>query len=478
MRSANWVIAFGCLVLAAMRVDAVRSAPVPITLVRHYTPADQVSGRYQYVPFEVAAGTSALRLSYRYDRANGDNVVDLGLFEPGSLELGSPAFRGYSGGSKSAIVVGVGDTTPGYRAGPVPAGTWHVLLGLYKVAPSGLDVTITVEAVAGTAPATQGGSVAAITAIAPSPAARWFKGALHTHTLHSDGTITPTALLEQFRALDFDFVAITDHNNVTHRAELTPIYSQTARPLWIAGEEVTTPGGHANVWGLGPREWIDFRVNAGDPRIRSLVQTAHRYGALFSVNHPVSECVGCGWTHDYVDGIDALEISNGRHGEVVQAVAIWDKLLQAGRRITAVGSSDWHSAPNPLDSANVRVHATRLTEDAILNAIRNGQVIVMRRGEDATPQITVRAAGMVAGVGETLKVIEGAPLTVSVVAPQLANGRLIVVSNGERGAPAALSARGEVTITQSARHGYLRVELLTSNDTPVAYGNPVYLVRP
>jgi hypothetical protein len=38
------------------------------------------------------------------------------------------------------------------------------------------------------------------------------KGALHTHTTHSDGDLTPEELLQVYRDLDFDFVALTDHD--------------------------------------------------------------------------------------------------------------------------------------------------------------------------------------------------------------------------------------------------------------------------
>ena len=37
----------------------------------HYTPADRASGRYQYVPIDVPAGTGFLTISYAYDRADG-----------------------------------------------------------------------------------------------------------------------------------------------------------------------------------------------------------------------------------------------------------------------------------------------------------------------------------------------------------------------------------------------------------------------
>jgi len=421
-----------------------------------------------------------LRVSYRYDRGNGDNVVDLGLFEPGSLDLGTRAFRGYSGGSKDAIVISPRETTPGYRPGPVPAGQWHVLLGLYKVAEAGVEVTISVDTEKGDAPSAlpvADRSVArpARPAQSASPS-RWYVGALHTHTLHSDGTVSPVALMQRFRDARFDFVAVTDHNNTTHQYDLAPHHPAGTSPLWIIGEEVTTPGGHASVWGLGPHEWVDFRVSPQQQQIGTLVATARRFGAIFSVNHPASQCVACGWTHEFVDGIEAIEISNGRHGEVASALAIWDRLLNEGRRVTGVGSSDWHTAPNAIDDAHVRVQAAALTEDAILGSIRAGRVIVMRSVRDVTPDVVVESGGAAAGVGESLVVTVGDPLQIRIRAPGLAGAELVVIENGSRALRTKLDPQGNAHVDRRASLGFVRFELYSSDGLPVAITNPVYLV--
>ena len=98
--------------------------------------------RYEYLPFEVSPGTESVTISYSYSGDDGSSVIDLGLFEPGPLTLGTPAFRGYSGGAQRTITVGRNHASPGYRTGPLPAGQWHVMLGMYKVAPAGVDVQI------------------------------------------------------------------------------------------------------------------------------------------------------------------------------------------------------------------------------------------------------------------------------------------------------------------------------------------------
>ena len=98
------------------------------TITRRFTPDDQRVGRYQYVPFDVPPGATRLDVTYSYDAAGGDNVVDLGLFEPGSLALNTRAFRGYSGGARRSVSIAPDQATPGYRAGPLPAGRWKIHL--------------------------------------------------------------------------------------------------------------------------------------------------------------------------------------------------------------------------------------------------------------------------------------------------------------------------------------------------------------
>lgn len=48
--------------------------------------------------------------------------------------------------------------------------------------------------------------------IPPNPAPRWFKGNLHTHSLWSDGNDFPEMIAEWYRAHDYQFLALSDHN--------------------------------------------------------------------------------------------------------------------------------------------------------------------------------------------------------------------------------------------------------------------------
>ncbi|MBK5256037.1 MAG: hypothetical protein JJE39_08385, partial [Vicinamibacteria bacterium] len=201
--------------VASVFVPATRAQPQVAPEVRlikgHYTQKDQQVDRYVNVPFDVPAGTTRIDIELAYDRAKGENVIDLGLLEPGPLALGAKAFRGWTGGERSAIFVTATDATPGYWPGPIQAGEWHVGLGLYKVWVAGVDVEITIRI--STAPAGPGGPPPlpprAKEPVRSGPA--WYSGALHTHTHNSDGALPAQALAEKARASGLDFLAITDH---------------------------------------------------------------------------------------------------------------------------------------------------------------------------------------------------------------------------------------------------------------------------
>jgi hypothetical protein len=465
-------LACGVLVLV-LSPAATGPAAGQRTLTRHFTPRDQQVGRYQYVPFDVPPGTTRIVLSYDYDRDDGANVVDLGVFEPGPLELASKSFRGWSGGARTSVTIGVDEATPGYWPGPIPDGRWHVMLGLYKVGRTGVDVSMTIDTSREPA-ASARPSLAARPSAPVRRGAAWYVGALHAHTLHSDGALTVQQLADKARAEKLDFLAITDHNNTAHQME--PVEAPDL--LLIAGEEVTTPGGHFNVWGLeGLRSDVDFRVSAGDPGVRRLVADARRRGALVSINHPFDTCLACSWTQDVPEGVTAMEISQERPEGRLQALAMWDVLLRQGRRVTAVGTSDWHRGTTPLGVPSVRVRASELSVPAILEAIRAGRVVVLASASLPAPDVTVRAGRLAATIGDEVRVAAGEPLQVEIrCAPAYRDARVDLFWNGEAIATGAVPADGALTFERYATtRGYLRVHVVSPDGTPLAVTNPTFV---
>jgi len=117
----------------------------------HLTRADQARDPYFYIPFDVPEGTTRIDVTMAYPQAE-DCVVDLGCFDPRLTNYPSPpeGFRGWSGGARDRFFIATDDATPGYVHGPIPAGRWNVILGLYKVPAQGADVHVTIALDSGT----------------------------------------------------------------------------------------------------------------------------------------------------------------------------------------------------------------------------------------------------------------------------------------------------------------------------------------
>ena len=236
---------------------------VLITHTGTFSIDDRLASQWQYLPVEVPPGTGALRVTLSYPR-DAAAVLDLGCLDPAG-------FRGWSGGARDSFVIAELGATPGYLAGPVTAGLWQVVIGLQLVPASGLPFTVTAEPLpAGSA--SLDGPLSPLLAAAdapPVPTSRparrslpaaagltWLAGDLHAHTFHSDGVMSVAELAAHAVERGLDFVAVTDHNTVSHHGLLGPASARYGVTL-LPGQEVTTELGHAGV--LGDTGWIDFR---------------------------------------------------------------------------------------------------------------------------------------------------------------------------------------------------------------------------
>src|SRR5262245_7300350 len=460
-------------VLAALIAFTPSLTSRELSVVRHFTPRDQDVDRYEYVPISVPPGTTRLTITYRYDTKGGANVIDLGVFEPGSLALGSPAFRGWSGGSRDTVTIGIDDASPGYWPGPLPPGEWHVMLGLYKVSPEGVDVTITT-----TFSREPPGAIKPLPTRNAAPLKRgpdWYVGIVHAHTTESDGVLTTSELIEKARDERLDFIAVTDHNNTTHQR----VALDRPDVLVITGEEVTTPNGQFYVWCLGgQRDYVDFRVRAADAALSTLIEKAQRRGAVIGINHPVTDCLACTWTHEVPAAVAAIEIANGSLTARQQSMAMWDTLLRAGRRITAVEGRDWHRGPEPIGAPVLRVRANELSTPAVLDALRRGRAIVMANARMPPPEFTIATDAATVQIGDTLTVPRGTRLHVRVeVPPSLRTARVEWVWNGETLARWPIGSDGRVTDERyAASSGYARVHLVDTDGNLIAVTNPVFVI--
>jgi hypothetical protein len=289
-----------------------------------WTPQDRASSVWHYVDFDVPAGCPGVRVDLSFDRAAG--VLDLGLIDPAG-------WRGWSGGARDQVLIGPSSATPGYLNRGVPAGQWQVVLGLHRVAAAGVEfhLTVTAEPVVVAPPALVAVPERRPRRVLPSvDGLSWLAGDLHAHTLHSDGALSIDELAALAADNGLDFLAITDHNTVSHH-EFLPAAGARYGVALLPGQEVTTADGHANAFGdIG---WIDFR----EPADRWAADVA-RHGGLLSINHPLRG--DCSWRHALSTMAPLGEVwhSSWLDRRDGGPVAWW---LAAGYP-TPVGGSDWH----------------------------------------------------------------------------------------------------------------------------------------
>ncbi|WP_233507161.1 CehA/McbA family metallohydrolase [Spongiactinospora gelatinilytica] len=354
-----------------------------IRLHGRHTLHDRVTGPVREVPFEPPAWVRALTVRLSYDKGAG--TIDLGC-------AGPAGFRGWSGGAREEYTIGPHWATPGYLPGEPEPGVWRVLLGLYRVPAEGLPYEVTVTAY--DTPPQEPPRPAVPAGERPPPAAErrglprldgltWVAGDLHAHTVHSDGALTVPVLAGHARDAGLDFLAVTDHNTVSHHREL-PAAARASGVTLVPGQEVTTDLGHANAFGdLG---WIDFRRPPG-----TWARAADGGGGVLSINHPVA--ADCAWRHSPDIGAHAAEIWHWSWwdrtwGAPLAWAAAWrdDPVL--------LGGSDFHSehdgqklgapttwvlAEDPGDPASV-VAGVRARRTAV--STTPGGPLLLRHGAD------------------------------------------------------------------------------------------------
>ena len=374
-------------------------------------------GDYQEVTFDVPAGTVEIQISH----TDGSDAVilDWGVWSP-------DGFRGWGGGLVDDAVIGVAQSSRGYLAGPLPVGTWRVVIGKAQVGTLGGQYTIDVVCrdnatlpVAPTAPHA---------AVVLSPERRWYQGDFHVHSEQSgDADAALPAIAALARARGLDFVTITDHNTSAQLPLLPALQATTSDVLLLRGAEITTYAGHANA--VGTRAYIDHRIGVGGRAITGVLDDVVAQGGITIVNHPALDlggaCIGCAWRHADTDWskVTGIEVLTGRW-ELTEraftpgAIALWDAQEDAGHPLAAIGGSDDHRAgagtgvtESPLGSPTTMVLADGLSEAAILDALRAHRTIVQLRGPD-DPVVDVRIGD--ATIGDTVAAVPAATLDVHV----------------------------------------------------------------
>jgi hypothetical protein len=444
---------------------------------------------YIHLPFEVPAGATRLKIAYRYSNRigssphlSGGNTIDLGVFDSRGVDYLQAGFRGWSGSERLSVSIDEADATPGYLAGPLTRGRWHVMLGLYKIAPEGCSYRV--EIAISTEPGCQlVGELPALTAELPAsppraPFAPWLRGELHCHTWHSDGDGSPLERVALAHELGLDFLAVTDHNTTSSQLELAGLDDPGL--ILIRGMEITTFKGHFNAWGIG--DWVDFRVQRPED-MAAAIRFAVERGAVVSCNHP--KPFGPPWEFEEVMGYHCIEVWNGPWYALNQAsLDFWLRQLASGKRISAVGGSDYHRKsqlaevpPRAPGMPTVWAYVPG-TPDArsILQAIRQGHVSLSDQPDG--PLLDLRAGvGSTALCGDTLPRPEDGQLPIQLHCRRGEGCRLQLLDQEGVLLERRIAMPDETVVAELpvTRSRYVRAELRDGVGNMKALSNPVYL---
>ena len=172
------------------------------------------------------------------------------------------------------------------------------------------------------------------------------RGNLHAHTTFSDGVRSPEALIAEYEALGYDFLAITDHEDRVPAHYWRALPRLSSRLLLFHGVELNYPGFEQHIGRVfGDREVLHVLNHPARYKL-SVAQTIERARTIQE------------------DGLvlDALEVTDtGHHRPVYASPEI---------PLVKIATDDAHR-PVHFGRAWIEVDATR-ERDAIIRAVRAG----------------------------------------------------------------------------------------------------------
>lgn len=224
----------------------------------------------------------------------------------------------------------------------------------------------------------------ALTPSAQAPAARWFKGNLHSHSINSDGDSPPYDLVAWYKRNGYHFLAITDHNTFTDPAPFDT--NPNDNFLLLGAEEITNPRTvHVNAIGISrvipPKTGQDATT-----LLQASIDAVREQGGVPLINHPNFLWAFTAAEMKPLKRTALLEIASGHpivnhagDGRVPSTEQMWDELLTAGIRIWAAAVDDSHHFREEFSAARanpgrawVVARAASLTREAIVAALDSG----------------------------------------------------------------------------------------------------------
>ena len=464
------------------RTTAHAGLSLPASLTLTGAVSEAAAGRIIEQAFAVPADAWQIDIDLRYTGTDEVPTFDVGVRGPAGI-------RGWSTERRDHVHIDRLSASYGYLPGPLEPGEWHVMLGVPYV-PPGADGHYEFTVRVSDQPD------------APRPVLRsspgWFAGDLHAHSGHSDGyradyggrrvPVSMGGLAAAALANQLDFLAVTDHNTVSHWLDVDRAQSENPDLLLLHAREITTYRGHFNA--IGEHRFTDFRLTLLRP-MRALLADAASDGSFVSINHPwvVDDqwCAGCGWaerdadTVSHAAGVEVLNGSSPPRGSLSPGDwpgwRFWADQLNRGLHVVAVGGSDAHdpeSGSPAVGQPTTVVWASELSEDAITAGLKSGRVFV-RRVSSGLVDLSATDGRAVATMGQS---IGAGHLTLSARVKGAAGQECVWFRRGQLLQSTRLSSDEETaTLQVDALDGDWFSVIVSSDNLPSLVSNAVYVNR-
>lgn len=395
---------------------------------------------YIRVPFDIPDNVETVEIRYSYpgDKANSmaigeKNVFDFALLDQNGGDIGA------TGSEYNHITVSASYSSPGYKR-VEPVGRWTIILGAYLIRQGGAEIVYDITF--------------------RFKERRFLKGDTHVHTLNSDGRLSYAQIADKAKKAGLDYLIITDHNNSTRGLPLPVVDGLTVIP----GLEFTSFFGHLNMWGVPTPYDGSYAVN-NEREFAVLNKQADERGAVQSLNHPFCSLCPWKWHKDFI--YQTVEVWNGvMREDNMKTIAWWQSELASGKRLGAVGGSDYHGTfPSFafLGRPATFVYAMSRSQGDILTALREGRAIIL--SSPKAPMLSIESGA--ARVGDVVTLQEDT--TVTVRSERLRRGETLRIfdASGEiYSHKATKSGTFEVTLPVKTA-GFVRAET-------IKLGNPLF----
>lgn len=229
----------------------------------------------------------------------------------------------------------------------------------------------------------------------------WYKGNLHSHTVNSDGHLTPEQAVRLYRSHDYQFLCFSEHDRYTDYSDRLNtdgfiILPGVEASALLIGEPMGLRCRLHHIHGiLGTRQMqenaeerlfenldkLDIPIYRGSwDGVRAgqqLNDFLRAHGCFTVYNHPIWSRVDIDEVVD-IRGLTAIEVFNyntvNESGTGYDTV-FWDMMLRRGCHINATASDDNHNEGLFSDSCGgwIMANASSLEHDSIVEAIMKGQ---------------------------------------------------------------------------------------------------------